>query len=79
MKLAARIVAALALVAFATPALPCPSQKSQHTTAANQAGQQDPAAKQAPAKAEKAGARADREKLAKSQKEKGAPAARSAN
>jgi len=35
MKLVARTIAALALVAFATPALPCGAEKSTHTAKAD--------------------------------------------
>jgi hypothetical protein len=67
MKLVAQLFAALALVAYATPALPCPGHQKQQTTASNQAdgsqaGKQGPEAK----KSEKA----DKEKIAKSQKAK---------
>jgi hypothetical protein len=67
MKLVAQLFAVLALVAFATPALPCPAHEKQHTTAANEADASK-AGKQAPAAAK--AQKADKEKLAKSQKAK---------
>jgi hypothetical protein len=61
MKLVASLFAAVALVAYATPALACPGHQKQTTTAQNQAdGKQGTEAK----KSEKA----DKEKVAKSQK-----------
>jgi hypothetical protein len=62
MKLVAKLLAALALVAYATPALPCPGgHQKQQTTASTQAdGKQGTEAK----KSEKA----DKEKIAKKAK-----------
>jgi hypothetical protein len=72
MKLVAQLFVVLALVAYATPALPCPGHQKQQTTAANQAdAKQGTEAK----KSEKA----DKEKIAKSQKAKGEQRAAATN
>lgn len=64
MKLVARTIAALALVAFATPALPCGAEKSTHTAKTDSAvpAQQQPAATVAKADKTK---KADRSQKAK--------------
>ena len=67
MKLVARMIAALALVAFATPALPCGAEKSSHTAKADSAApaEQQPATTVAKVdKADKA-KKADRSQKAK--------------
>jgi hypothetical protein len=49
MKLVARIATAFALLAFATPALPCGANKTKTTTATSEAKKEQPVAKAAEA------------------------------
>jgi hypothetical protein len=53
MKLVARIATALALLAFATPALPCGAEKTKTTTASSETKKEQPVAKADTAKVEK--------------------------
>jgi ABC-type transporter MlaC component len=53
MKLVARIATALALLAFATPALPCGAEKTKATTASSETKKEQPVAKADTAKVEK--------------------------
>ncbi len=64
MKLVAHMIAALALVAFATPALPCGAEKSSHTAKADGAAPAEQHPATTVAKADKA-KKADRSQKAK--------------
>lgn len=65
MKLIARITAALALLAFATPALPCGAEKQTTTATSDSKKQEQPVAKSEATKSAKAAKKSSTVKVAK--------------